>query len=366
MNTRSIKTIGKGILFGCAFATLTFTSNLHSTQAYPRNLIRSTPSLHLSQSLQGRSQVQAVTSVGLTVADMDRAVEFYSQVLSFQKISDVEVWGTEYEQLQGLFGIRMRIVQMQLGNEVIELTDYLTPGGRPIPVDSRSNDRTFQHMAIVVSDMDRAYQKLRQHKIQYVSTAPQRLPAYIKPAAGIEAFYFRDPDGHNLEIIDYPSGKGDPKWQKPTDKLFLGIDHTAIAVANTANSLRFYRDLLGLRLAGESENYGNEQAHLNNVAGARLRISALRSPTGAGIEFLEYLQPRDGKSMPKDARTDDLINWQTTLIVDDVDALAQRLQKEGYTLVSSGVIEMPKKMLGFRKGFLVRDPDGHIMRIIEK
>ena len=45
------------------------------------------------------AQVTAVDSVGMTVSDMDRSVDFYTNVLSFQKVSDVEVLGTEYEQL---------------------------------------------------------------------------------------------------------------------------------------------------------------------------------------------------------------------------------------------------------------------------
>ena len=66
-------------------------------------------------------------------------------------------------------------------------------------------------------------------------------------AGGIEAYYFRDPDGHALELVHFPPGKGDPRWQQPNDNLFLGIDHTAIGIENTAASLQFYRDLLGLK-----------------------------------------------------------------------------------------------------------------------
>ncbi|MBW4641672.1 MAG: VOC family protein [Goleter apudmare HA4340-LM2] len=302
----------------------------------------------------------------MTVADMDRAVEFYSQVLAFKKVSDVEVLGTEYEQLQGLFGVRLRVVQMQLGNESIELTEYLTPKGRPIPVDSRSHDRWFQHIAIAVRDMDQAYQHLRSFKVQHASTAPQRIPDSNKAAAGIRAFYFKDPDGHNLEIIYFPPGKGDPKWQKPSNQLFLGIDHTAIVVSKTEASLRFYRDLLGLELAGESINYGTEQEHLNNVQGARLHISGLRSPAGPGIEFLEYLTPQDGRPLPTDARPNDLLHWQTTLVVKDISAVARRLRINKSVFVSPGVVIIPGQTLGFKKGFLVRDPDGHTMRIVEK
>lgn len=311
-------------------------------------------------------RVSAVDSVGITVSDMDKAIQFYSEVLSFQKISDVEVLGSEYERLQGLFGVRMRVVKMRLGEEILELTEYLTPKGRPIPVDSRSNDRWFQHIAIVVSDMDKAYEILRKFKVQHASTAPQRIPDTNKAAAGIRAFYFKDPDGHNLEIIYFPKGKGDPRWQQDSQKVFLGIDHTAIVVANTDASLQFYRDLLGLRLAGESENFGTEQEHLNNVFGAKLRISGLKAPSGVGIEFLDYLAPSDGKPFPSDARPNDLLHWQTTLVVKDVKAIAQKLRNSRTIFISPEAIEMPSLSLGFKRGFLVRDPDGHALRIIEK
>ncbi len=338
-----------------------------SNPAYAQNVQQ--PSRRPSSTIlaqQTSTAVTAVESTGMTVSDMDRAVEFYGQVLSFKKVSDVEVLGTEYEQLQGLFGVRMRVVQMQLGSEFIELTEYLTPKGKPFPIDSRSNDRWFQHIAIVTSDMDKAYQHLRQFKIQHASTAPQTLPAWNKAAAGIRAFYFRDPDGHYLETIYFPPGKGDPKWQKPTNQLFLGIDHTAIVVANTETSLKFYRDLLGLKVAGESMNYGTEQEHLNNVQGARLHISGLKSPAGPGIEFLEYLQPKDGRPLPMDAKPNDLLHWQTTLVVKDAEAMAKRLRLNQTTFVSPSVIVVPGQTLGFQKGFLVRDSDGHTMQLVEK
>jgi catechol 2,3-dioxygenase-like lactoylglutathione lyase family enzyme len=318
------------------------------------------------QQLPVEQLVKSVEAVGMTVSDMDRSIEFYSKVLSFEKVSDVEVYGTEYEYLQGIFGLRMRVVRMKLGDEFTELTEYLTPKGRPIPVDSRSNDRWFQHIAIVVSDMDRAYQHLRKYKVKHASTGPQRIPDWNKAAAGIRAFYFRDPDEHNLEIIYFPPGKGNPKWQSTTDRLFLGIDHTAIVVGNTDESLKFYRDLLGINVAGESENYGTEQEHLNNVFGARLHITGIRAASGPGIEFLEYLAPQNGRPIPADERANDLMHWQTTLTVKDVEAAFQQLRAGEIVSVSSGVVTIPDAILGFKKGFLVRDPDGHVMQIIEK
>ncbi len=255
---------------------------------------------------------------------------------------------------------------MRLGDEYIELMEYLAPKGRPIPVDARSNDRSFQHIAIIVSDMDKAYRWLRQHKVEHASSGPQRLPDWNKSAGGISAFYFKDPDGHPVEVLQFPPEKGAGKWHRPTDKLFLGIDHTAIVVWDTDASLKFYRDLLGMRVAGESENYGTEQEHLNNVFGARLRITALRAAGGPGIELLEYLAPRDGKPFPADEKASDIVHRQTTLVSADAAGAEQALRAARAVLVSPGVIADGEAKLGFRKGFLVRDTDGHVMAIVEK
>jgi catechol 2,3-dioxygenase-like lactoylglutathione lyase family enzyme len=44
----------------------------------------------------------------------------------------------------------------------------------------------------------------------------------------------------------------------------VGIDHTAIVVADTDRSLSCYRDTPSLRAVGGSENSGPEQERLNN------------------------------------------------------------------------------------------------------
>jgi catechol 2,3-dioxygenase-like lactoylglutathione lyase family enzyme len=312
------------------------------------------------------SQIHGVESIGITVSNMDPSVKFFHEVLGFKKISDTEVQGTDFENLEGVFGLRMRMVRMQLGDEVIDLTDYLTSGGRHIPEDTRSNDLIFQHIAIVVSNMDAAYAHLRKYMVMHVSTGPQTLPASNKAAAGIKAFYFHDPDMHNIELIYFPKGKGQPKWQKANGRLFLGIDHTAIAVSNTDSSLHFYQDMLGIPRKGESWNMGMEQAHLDFVEGASLHITGLRADTGPGIEFLQYLSPGPGKPYPADTRSDDIWYWQTVLQTDHADVLYEQLHQAGYRFVSKGIVQLNTKQGRKIKAFIVRDPDGHALLIVEK
>ena len=312
---------------------------------------------HKSESHTGLS----VESVCITVADLDKSIAFFQDVLSFTLDSRAEQAGRRTEGLTGVFGSRILSARMTLGTEHIELRQFLAPEGRPIPVDSRSNDRWFQHIAIVVSDMDRAYGLLREHHVRHASSSPQTLPPSIPAAAGIRAFYFKDPDGHVLEIIQFPSDKGDPRWRDAGDRVFLGIDHTAIVVADTAKSIEFYQDVLGMHVAGESQNAGDEQEHLNNVFGARLRITSLRASGGPGVELLEYLAPADGRPYPPDSRSNDLWSWQTNFVGAGIDALAQSLTARDTAWVSPGVVATE----GEPDGLTFRDVDGHLVGVLD-
>jgi len=315
-----------------------------------------------------RAQVTGVGPVAITVKDMDRSLAFYQDMLGFRLVADTELLGKEYEDLEGLFGLRMRITTLRLGDESIRLIAYLTAGGRSIPEDARSNDLSFQHIAIVVRDMDEAYRLLHSHGVEHVSTGPQTIPADNVAAAGVRAFYFHDPDRHNLELIWFPRGKGQAKWQEAarSANLFLGIDHTAIGIASTDSSLAFYRDILGIQPKGESWNKGAEQEHLNFVRGASLHITGLRTDAGPGVEFLQYLQPGPGRPYPQDTRADDIWSWQTTLYTKDVSTLFAKCAAGGRTLVSNGLVVIPDKKGRHVKCFVVRDPDGHALLITEK
>jgi catechol 2,3-dioxygenase-like lactoylglutathione lyase family enzyme len=113
--------------------------------------------------------VNRVAMIGFTVSDMERSVAFYERVLGFEKVAELEITGSEYDSLQGVFASNMRIVHMKLGEQTLELTQYVSPEGRPIPVPSHSNDLWFEHMAIVVSDMERAYEVLRRNGVRQIS-----------------------------------------------------------------------------------------------------------------------------------------------------------------------------------------------------
>lgn len=318
--------------------------------------------------------VRAVLQPTITVSDLDRVLPFYTKTLPFELVGIQAVSASVIKNLFGLTapGITARIATLRLGNETLDLLDFgPTETGAAIPADSRSNDGWFQHVAIVVSDINKAYAQLRQRNVKHISSSPQTLPDYLPNAAGVQAFYFRDPDGHALELIAFPPGKGNPKWQQPSDnqatkKLFLGLDHTAIASADTDVSLAFYRDALGLKIGGASDNYGTEQEHLNQVFGAHLLITGLTAGAGIGIELLNYLAPPGGRLYPVAAsHVNDLWHWHTALMVSGLDDFYNTFQQKKYQLLTPGIVPITYPGIAAKRGLLIRDPDGHALLLCE-
>ena len=262
------------------------------------------------------SAAQCVDRIVVPVSQLERAAGFYADALSF--VPDEP-------------GVSSGVV-LRLGKETIELVQR---AGRAVPADSHSNDGWFQHLAIVVSDIDRAYAHVLRAGAVPISAGTQRLPSWNPNAGGIRAVYFRDTDSHPLELIQFPAGKGEARWQDK-ERLFLGIDHTAIATAETQRSLAFYRDRLGFHIAGTSENWGIEQERLSAIPGVHVRITTLRAASGPGIELLDYLTPRGGRPIPTDTMPDDL--WAEEIVLHSAN-----IPVAGETL---------------------RDPDGHALRLV--
>jgi len=187
----------------------------------------------MTDRLRSSQPAAEVAAVALTVSDAPAAARFFEAALDFEVVAGLD----EHATTGG------RSITVRLGSEIIVLHER-GPQGRPVPADSRSNDLWFQHVAIVVSDIRAACDRLDALGIRHTSPTPQRLPAWNPDAGGIEASYLRDPDGHPFELIGFPPGKGNARWQS-TERLMLGIDHTAIVVSSTEAGLRFYGDGLG-------------------------------------------------------------------------------------------------------------------------
>jgi len=298
--------------------------------------------------------VVGIERILVTVSDLDRAEGFYRDGLGFETVGRAEIAGDGFAHLVGLRDGRATTLTMRLGQEEVTFVKYGAPG-KPYPADSRSPDRWFQHFAIVVSDMDKAYAQLQRVGFTPISNAG---PVTLPPANGfVRAFKFRDPDGHPLELLYFPPGEGRRVWAGGGDRLFLGIDHSAIGVADTERSEAFYEKLLGMGVAYEGVNRGPTQESLDGTFGAVVQITGLRplAETGPGVEFLEYRTPATGRPAAVDTESNDLAHVELAFTVDDLDDLVVKLRQARAPFVSPDVVDLGDGL----HAAMVRDPDGH-------
>jgi catechol 2,3-dioxygenase-like lactoylglutathione lyase family enzyme len=284
-----------------------------------------------------------IARISLTTAAPEATARFYREALGFEEIGTERRAGDAFGRLMGLHGARARVVLLRLGRQEVELVAF-DPPGRPYPAGSTSKDRWFQHMAIVVSDIHVAHARLSAHPgwTPISLAGPQRLP---KSSGGVTAFKFRDPEGHPLELLEFPPERMPPIWQGLSGpEPCRGIDHSAIVVADTAASVSFY-ERLGFVVAARSLNQGAEQEGLDAVSGARVEVTALQQAAEVvpHLELLSYVSPPAVRSAPSALRSNDVA--ATRLVLDPV--------RGGEPDRASGV---PGGGTGVA---MLHDPDGH-------
>ncbi|HVA54271.1 MAG TPA: VOC family protein [Gammaproteobacteria bacterium] len=305
-----------------------------------------------------RSRVLRLLRISRTVSDLNKTLAFYTGALGFSISREVRVdepaWGT----LMAIPGAHGHSSLLRLGEQELELLTF-NPPGRPYPPASKTTDFRFQHIAVVVSDMDKAYARLCQFPFMAITEhGPQRLPSNT---GSVIAFKFRDPDGHPVELIHFPAGTGDTAWQS-RDEVFLGIDHSAIDVANLEASIDFYTRLLGLSVESRSVNTGPEQVRLDHAPDVLVEVVALQ-PAMQGLPHLEllgYAQPASG-FLPVDPKSNDIVADRTVLQVNDLPRLMKALDAESVKFISPQIATMRNG----DRAVLVRDPTGHILMLME-
>ena len=306
----------------------------------------------------GSGTVLRVACIRRTVTDLTRAIDFYCGALGFacdrtepcDAVADAFMPADE----------PMRCARLTLGDEAIELVSPVGFERRPglEQMDDGVSTLAFQHIAVVTRDMAAAVARLKRFSPSTISSdGAVRLP---EDAGGVTAFKFRGPDGHPIELIVFPEGSGDARWQHKAagGNVTLGIDHSAIAVGDAERSIAFYVEQLGFRVASRHVNRGREQARLDGTRESVVEVVALmpRARETPHLELLAYRTPapqgeRNIGSLVND-RSDRL-----TLVVDSLRAIKPRLDA---VQAEHSAIPGTRAVVG-DAGVLLRDPDGHLV-----
>jgi len=142
------------------------------------------------------------------------------------------------------------------------------------------------------------------------------------------------------------------------------IYHIGITVKNLEKTVKFYRDILGLKMIEPPTKPCAEKSNGKavGVEGAVTRICLFEIAKGHVIEFLEY-QPESPieKPVPMNA----LGAHHVALLVDDIDAYVEKLKQHG--------VEFLYEPLTIRGGYYrgvkwvyFKDPDGIIVELMEE
>ena len=294
--------------------------------------------------------VQRLSRIILICRDAKRLAAFYAGAFGFICVEPLRADPT----LAALIGrAEAEAMRLRLGDQMIDLA-AVKPEGRAYPSGIAGWHPLFQHFAIVVSDMTAAYAGLqRTAGWTPISTAgPQPLPA---ASGGVTAFKFRDPEGHPLELLAYAPGATPAAWTIRGGPC-LGIDHSAISIADTARSVSFY-DRLGLARTAGSHNVGVEQDRLDGIAGATVDVTALApaQPT-PHVELLCYRGDFDRSGTSADPG--DVAATQLVFAVSSRAALDELIAASGAAVVA-GPIVTPNGAAA-----LLRDPDGHLVQFV--
>ena len=299
-----------------------------------------------------------IARFALVVTDIARAERFFAAAFGFTTTSRV-AGDPGFADLVGVPGAMTRQTHLRLGGQELVLVAY-DRAGRPYPPGSTSSDLWFQHLAIIVSDIDAAQARVREAaRIMAITEGgPIRLPC---ASGGARAFKFRDEDGHPLELLEFHPDATPEAWRPgPDSGVFLGIDHTALAVADTSRSIDFFRSSFGLTPAAQMENAGAEQARLDAVRDARVIVTGL-NPVSP-IPHLELLGYETGRRQPITmAASNDIAATHVVLETPDLDLMVGALSAAAARFVSPGICTLSDGT----RAIMVLDPDGHRFVVAE-
>lgn len=136
-----------------------------------------------------------------TVADMDRSLGFYRDLLGMEVAVDTEMAGEMLEREVAMPGARLRLVELRAGDSFLELLQYRAPAGAPFPDDAKPADVGAHHVALLVDDLEAEHERLAAAGVRF-TWPPQGVDAGF--FAGHRTAYCYDPDGLIVELWQLP------------------------------------------------------------------------------------------------------------------------------------------------------------------
>ncbi len=258
--------------------------------------------------------------VGFRVSDMEKARGFYTGVLGYPEAYSLKV------KPDATPTVYLKINDDQYILLTADLGD--------------SNNQRMSHIAMLTSDIGKTRSMLAARGVD--------VTAVLTGTGGSQSFTFKDPDGNELEVVEYRPGSSAANARgkfNGKDRISERLRHAGVIVANETAAMSFYRDKLGFRETWRGGPNEGETRYIN-----------LRMPGSSGdyIELMLYSQPPSRQQLGS--------MQHICLEVPDI----QAAYKTAVARAAAGSIRN-KPNLGRNKHWLLSlfDPDGSRTELME-
>lgn len=138
--------------------------------------------------------IKGIEHVGLSVTNLERSIEFYRDLMGMELVRIIEP-NPDFplEKVVGAPGAKARIAHMKSEQSMLELFQYLSPEGHPMPADHTQADIGFIHAGFTSTDVRSDYNVLLENGVEFLGD-----PVEVRPDVWV--VYFKGPDGEVCEI----------------------------------------------------------------------------------------------------------------------------------------------------------------------
>jgi len=304
--------------------------------------------------LSAQSPITGVGNFSHIVADMDRAIAFYRDVIGLDLPAQPGAFSGNpaIMSLGNTPGAQSRAAMLRvpgsaLGVELIEYKDIDRKPAQP-----RFQDPGAATLILTVRDVDAIVARVRKSagRVQTLGGAP----AAIQP--GAKAIFLQDPDGFFIELSQRTPA---PETTSPAAANVIG-GNFEIMVGDTGRTMQLYKEALGFEPQAATAFDGNKLLmDTAGTPGAQFKRSVARIPgTAVTMAFLEF---KDIDRKPIKTRTQDPGTPILQLRTRDVDAVAKAWKAAGGEVVSTNGEPVA---MGANKIVLLRDPNGLMLEIL--
>jgi catechol 2,3-dioxygenase-like lactoylglutathione lyase family enzyme len=290
--------------------------------------------------------IKGIHSVGISVVDIEQAIEFYTQATGFDVVKRYKVaHNPALDKVFGIDNIAYETAVFHAKTAFVELTQFHTPptelGEHEMPVPGPG----MTHVCYQSPVSDPAYTRFKTIGARMISRGDEPIDLM---GAGITYAYARDPERNIFEV---------EQLDQPPQPYPIWLGHVAMATHDIERLSRFYGMLLGIEEPASIVRVADnprldEVADIDNLE----LLAAWIRELNMTLEFWQFVNPATPPSTTKRTMFTPGYN-KVCFEVDDIEVDYQRLQQLGIAFLSAP-IQVDDSMVAY--GY---DPDGNLFQL---